>query len=90
MTGLTPFQQRRADIEANRRDEAPTRRGARRKFDPETAKARSAERTRRLMEARRRAVTMLIEAHEDEYDALFGVEQKGVDAERGPLPGDES
>ena len=88
VTDLSPYQQRRA-AKASRRDAGePQERGTRRKFDPDVAKARQLDRARREQEARRRAAIMLAAAHPEEWDELLTAEKRGVDDERGPLPGD--
>lgn len=60
------------------------------KRDPEVAKARQAEKTRRYQESRRRSHIVLVSRHEDEFEEILAAERTGVDEERGPLPGDES
>lgn len=62
---------------------------SRRKFDPDTAKRRAREKTRRYMEARRRVSAVLMARHADEVHDLMQAELAGVDQERGPLPGDD-
>lgn len=74
-TTETPFQQRDAD--------------RRRRFAPEVAKARASERSRRHAEAQRRANVVLRDRHNDEWRDLYEAERAGLDADRGPLPGDE-
>ena len=84
----TEYQKLRSDREAGRVPEG--QKGPRRKrFSPEVAKARQAEATRRAVEARRRATMILGLRYPDEYEVLLKSERAGVDAERGPLPGDE-
>lgn len=57
-------------------------------LDPAVAKERAREKTRRYMEAKRRAAHVLAIRYEDEYQRLLAEELEGVHAERGPLPGD--
>lgn len=60
-----------------------------RKFDPEVSKAREKDRRGRSAHARSRAVTALCIAFPDEYRQLYLAALEEVNAERGPLPGDE-
>ena len=85
---LTPYQQRRAEREALMAASSGKKVGSRRVFNPEVAKARASEKSRRYMEARRRDTTLLLERHAEEYKALAAVEAEGARQERGPLPGD--
>ena len=48
--------------------------------------ARGAERTRRAMEARRRAWMLLTDAHPEEFAALLADMTAQINAERGDLP----
>ena len=84
--GLTPYQTLRASRNATEPGGSSTTR--RMKFTPAVARARNAERTRRSMEARRRALLILSQRYPDEFAALLVTERAGVDVERGPLPGD--
>jgi hypothetical protein len=60
------------------------------RLDPAVARERSLERSRREMEARRRASLVLADRHPEEFAALLVDERAGVALERGPLPGDPS
>lgn len=62
--------------------------GRPREYDPAVAKARRAEQVRRSTEARRRAWMVLAARHSAEFDRLLAAERAGLDAEKGPLPGD--
>lgn len=91
MAEETTYQRQRREAELDKR------RGARFEqyeprdaYPPETAKARKRERNRRHMEARRRALLVLSRAHAEEFERLVAEERRGVDRERGPLPGDEA
>lgn len=75
MSAETPYQQRT--------------RGRAAKFTPDVANERRLERTRRHAEAQRRARLVLQDRHREEY-GLYAVEGAALDAERGPLPGDQS
>lgn len=81
--GPTPYQRLRAEAASS----GPMRRAPRRVYPPEIAKARKAEDNRRRVEARHRAVFVLVGRHQEEFDALHVLERVGVDAERGPMPG---
>jgi hypothetical protein len=60
-----------------------------RRLPPDVAKARSIEIRRRWTIARNLAQTALRRLHYDDYRALVEQAAAKVDAERGPLPGDE-
>lgn len=77
MTEPTPYQQRQRAA------------GGRRQFPAAIADARRLERTRRHAEAQRRARLVLQDRHRAEYDELYAIEKAALDAERGPLPGDD-
>ena len=77
---LTPYQLRRQKTKRSN-----SRSG---KFPPEVAKARNSERTRRSVEARRRASLILAERYPEEYAELARIEREGIDREKCPLPGD--
>jgi hypothetical protein len=51
--------------------------------------ARNRERTRRAMEAQRRTAAVMRDRHLAEWRAVYAEELAGVQAERGPLPGDD-
>lgn len=59
------------------------------KRDHATAEARKKERNGRAGVAQSRALRMLAKAHPDDYRTLYEAAKAEVDAERGPLPGDE-
>lgn len=60
----------------------------RRQREAGVAARRTAERNRRNIESRRRAWNVLASRHPEEFADLLAAERAGVDAERGPLPGD--
>ncbi len=84
----TPYQQRKAVRDAARARGEHSPRSPRTRLEPEVAKARRAERNRRTVETRRRALILLADRYPEEYAALARTEAQGVDQERGPLPGD--
>lgn len=84
---MTPYQELRAAC-AGGAVEVVAGRPRRRRFDEATAKERNAENTRRHSEARRRAHAVLVSRYPAVFAALLEAERAGVDAERGPLPGD--
>lgn len=61
----------------------------RRRFSAEIAKARQAEQARRYQTAYRRALRALVKVYPDDFEHLYRAARAEVDAERGPLPGDE-
>jgi hypothetical protein len=62
----------------------------RRKFSPEVGAVRRNEQQNRSATARMRALHALARAFPDEYRTLYQAAKAEVNAERGPLPGDES
>lgn len=58
-------------------------------FPPDVAKARRTEQIRRSATAQGRAKTALLHRHKVEYDELYAKFVAEVNAERGPLPGDD-
>lgn len=82
----TPYQALRAQRQQRLVDSDTT--SSRRVYPADVAKERSAEKTRRNVEARRRAWNVLALRYPDEFAGLLATERAGVDAERGPLPGD--
>lgn len=71
-------------------DAPPPVRGPLIRRPPAVAAARAKEQRNRSAEARSRTERALRRAYPDEYDALYAEAKRRVDAERGPLPGDES
>lgn len=63
--------------------------GEKRRFPPEVAKARTAENTRRKMEAQRRTMMVFKHHYSEEWAQVESAERKAIDTVRGPLPGDE-
>ncbi|HXH34412.1 MAG TPA: hypothetical protein VNJ54_08380 [Plantibacter sp.] len=61
----------------------------RRGLDKETQQQRSKERTNRGATAASKATTALRRLHPDDYRSLYQQASEMVNAERGPLPGDE-
>lgn len=82
----TPYQRLRRERDEARQvpESTPKQRG----YPPEVRKARQQERARRNAETRRRATLILAQRYPEEYEQLMRTEGAGVDAERGPLPGD--
>ena len=77
---LTPFQM------LGKRGNRGAARGT---FTPEIAKLRQKEQAYRTTEAHRRKGVVLAARYPDEAAELLEAERRGLDAERGPLPGDE-
>lgn len=65
------------------------RRGRPATFTPDVAKARHAETVRRLNAARALALKALTRLHPNDFRALCEQARAKINAERGPLPGDE-
>lgn len=59
-------------------------------FPPKVAKERSEERSRRTASAQFRATKALRRLHADDWRSLYLQALAQLDAERGPLPGDEA
>jgi hypothetical protein len=59
------------------------------KRPPEVVKARVAEQRRRRSKAFGMASVAMSRLHPEDYKALLAQARAAVDAERGPLPGDE-
>jgi len=72
-------------VDNNNSSERPSRR----RFPPQVAKARNAERTNRSNEASRLALAAFRAAHPGEYERLLEQARRRVDDRRGPLPGDD-
>lgn len=60
------------------------------RLPPEVAKERAAERNRRNMEAKRRALMVLASRYPNEFEKLKDAELAAIHAEKGPLPGDDA
>lgn len=65
------------------------RRSRESRFSPEVARARHKESTWRATNARRLAAEALRRLHPDDYESLTVQARARIDAQRGPLPGDE-
>ena len=60
------------------------------RFSADVAKARRREQSRRAAAAQGLARTALTKLHPDDYAALYRQAVNKVNADRGPLPGDEN
>lgn len=60
------------------------------KFTAEVAKERANERAKRLLKAQHRAEKILRQRHAEEYAVLRQALLAQINAEAGPLPGDEN
>lgn len=58
-------------------------------YAEEIREARRLEKNRRYQESRRRAMMVLAARHNIEYLEILAEEVKGLNRERGPLPGDK-
>jgi hypothetical protein len=63
---------------------------ARREFPPEVSAARGVEQRRRSSAAQNMALTALSRLHRDDFRSLYRQAVAKINAERGPLPGDEA
>ena len=70
------------------RENAPG--NGRKNFDADTNRARHQERNRRQSIVRSRVLSALRTMYPDDYRALYQHVTDAVNAERGPMPGDEA
>lgn len=66
------------------------RRKRRSRFTPEVEEARRQEQRSRNGTASARAKSALLQAFPDEYRTLYEAAKAEINAERGPLPGDDA
>lgn len=77
------------DLNALIGERTPGRRGRPVVFPPDVASARHAEQMRRGSRAQRLAFQALAKLHPDDYRSLYEQAKVVIEAERGPLPGDD-